>query len=189
MSSTTAETGEADEGRLEIVLIGDPILRRGTRQVEDFGAARDLLGRMATMLREIKGAGLAAPQVGSDLAALVVEVRPTEVQPDRPSSPLIQMINPRITFVSVEREPGWEGCFSVPNLMGVVERPVAIDVEYRDVQGEPRSERFEGYLARVIQHEIDHLNGIFFLDRMPSMASLTTVENFQRFYAGDDEEE
>jgi peptide deformylase len=173
------------------VLIGDPILRAGTRRVEDVDAARALLDRMAAKLREIDGAGLAAPQVGSDLALLVADAGAGREEPDEErdggdgggAPPPIRMMNPRIVAASVEREQGWEGCFSVPGLMGVVERALAIDVEYQDADGRGRTDRFAGHVARVLQHEIDHLNGIFFLDRMASMATLTTVENFERFVA------
>ena len=129
------------------------------------------------------GAGLAAPQIGEAVAAVVVEVRKTDLFPDRPESPLYQMANPKVISASEHTEPGWEGCFSVPGLMGIVYRPRQIEVTYQDAEGRDERGMFEGYLARVIQHEVDHLQGIVFLDRMTSMQSLTTTENYARFHA------
>lgn len=164
----------------DIVTIGDPRLKSATRSVSTDEAA-DLLGQMVNRLRTLNGAGLAAPQVGASVRVVVVEVRKTDVFPDRPTSPLLQMVNPVITTSSDEVVDGWEGCFSVPGLMGQVPRHESITVEYADADGESRTESYSGYVARVIQHEVDHLDGIEFVDRMTSMASLTTVKNYLEF--------
>lgn len=161
----------------DLILIGDPVLRRRARPVTDLGEAPALIERLAGLLAEIRGAGLAAPQIGIPLQALVVEVRPNADFPDRPVSPLIAMVNPRITASSEDEESDWEGCFSVPGLVGIVPRATWIQVDHQDPDGTRREQRYEGYVARVIQHEIDHLHGIFFLDRMPNLLSLTTIEN------------
>jgi peptide deformylase len=126
----------------------------------------------------LNGAGLAAPQIGASLKVVVVEVRKTDVFPDRPTSPLLQMINPVITKLAGETEDGWEGCFSVPGIMGLVPRSATVTVEYTTADGAHVSDTYSGYLARVIQHEIDHLEGIEFVDRMTSMESLATVKNY-----------
>jgi peptide deformylase len=172
-------SGVAGEG---ILTIGDPRLKAETRMVDDVGDAADLLVRLVTRLRALNGAGLAAPQVGAAVKVIVVEVRRTDVFPDRPASPLLQMINPRIVESSDTAEIGWEGCFSVPGLMGLVSRPAAITVEYIAPDGARVNERYSGYLARVVQHEIDHLDGIEFLDLMPSLESLTTVANYLTYH-------
>jgi peptide deformylase len=92
------------------------------------------------------------------------------------------MVNPQIESASDEIEEDWEGCFSVPGLMGRVPRHRSVHVTYLDDNGERREERFSGYVARVVQHELDHLAGTLFLDRMPSMTSITTVANWLRFH-------
>jgi peptide deformylase len=92
------------------------------------------------------------------------------------------MINPEITGRSAAELPGWEGCFSVPGLMGQVPRAERLTVAYTTPDGQQVTEDYEGYAARVIQHEIDHLDGIEFLDRMPSMQSATTVQNYLAFH-------
>ncbi|HEX4214363.1 MAG TPA: peptide deformylase [Candidatus Dormibacteraeota bacterium] len=169
-----------DAAHPDLVLIGDPVLRRRAQPVIDFTQAQELVDRLADILAEIHGAGLAAPQIGVSLQALVVEVRQNEDFPDRPVSPLMAMVNPRITAASEESDRDWEGCFSVPGLIGVVPRATWIEVDYQDPDGTGREQRYEGYVARVLQHEIDHLHGIFFLDRMPNLLSLSTLENRRR---------
>jgi peptide deformylase len=150
--------------------------------VNDIAAASAKLDGMVALLRELKGAGLAAPQVGWPAAAVVVEVRKTAVFPDRPESPLYVMVNPRIEVSSDVIEEDWEGCFSVPGLTGLVPRHQSVRVTYLDENGGQRREAFTGYVARVVQHELDHLAGTIFLDRMTSMGSITTVTNWLRFH-------
>jgi peptide deformylase len=166
----------------DIVTVGDPALRRPVEPVDDLAGVSGKLDGMVALLRELKGAGLAAPQVGWPVAAVVVEVRKTAVFPDRPESPLYVMVNPSIESASDEIEEDWEGCFSVPGLMGRVPRHQSVEVAYLDENGQEHEQRFSGYVARVVQHELDHLAGTIFLDRMTSMASITTVANWLRFH-------
>lgn len=166
----------------EIVTVGDPLLRKRAEVVEDFAQASLVSEKMVSLLRELKGAGLAAPQMGISIRIVVIEIRKTDLFPDRPESPLFVMINPTILEASEVTEEGWEGCFSVPGLMGKVPRHSSIQVSYTTPDGFERMEQFEGYLARVIQHEVDHLDGSVFLDRMRSMDTLTTVANYIRFH-------
>lgn len=165
----------------DILTVGDPKLKQRAKPVGDIKHVRSLCERMVNRLRELNGAGLAAPQIGEPLRIIVVEVRKTDIFPDRPESLLYVMINPWIIETSNDKEDGWEGCFSVPGLMGVVPRHKTIRVQYVTPDGVEHDETFEGYLARVMQHEYDHLDGIEFLDRMESMESISTVENWKRF--------
>lgn len=165
----------------DVVTIGDPRLKAETEAIGNAHEVADLLARMVNRLRELNGAGLAAPQVGASVKVIIVEVRKTDVFPDRPTSPLLQMINPAIVERSETTETGWEGCFSVPGLMGLVPRAESITVEYIAAEGAGVTAQYSGYVARVIQHEIDHLNGVEFVDRMTSMESLTTVTNYLEF--------
>jgi peptide deformylase len=166
----------------DVVTIGDPRLKAETDAIDDVQGVADLLSRMVGRLRELNGAGLAAPQMGVLGKVIVVEVRKTDVFPDRPTSPLLQMINPMIVEQSGAIEIGWEGCFSVPGLMGLVPRAETITVQYTSAVGADVAEQYSGYVARVIQHEIDHLDGVEFVDRMTSMESLTTVTNYVEFH-------
>jgi peptide deformylase len=165
-----------------VVTVGDPRLRTPVQLVDDVGAVVDRVDSMVALLREMRGAGLAAPQVGWSAAAVVVEVRKTEAFPDRPESPLFVLLNPEVVESSGDDlVEDWEGCFSVPGLMGRVPRASSVTVRFTSRDGEERAERFDGYVARVVQHELDHLEGKVFLDRMASMASLSTIANWQRF--------
>src|SRR5450759_1969534 len=102
----------------EIVTIGDPRRRRRSRDIEDPAKAKGLGQRMVDLLRELRGAGLAAPQIGENVRLIVVEVRRTDLFPDRPESPLYVMVNPVVTPIGESMEENWEGCFSIPGLMG-----------------------------------------------------------------------
>ncbi len=166
----------------DVVTIGDPRLKAATDAIGDVQDVTGLLARMVDRLRALNGAGLAAPQLGASVKVIVVEVRKTDVFPERPTSPLLQMINPAIVEHSGTSETGWEGCFSVPGLMGRVPRAQTISVQYTSTDGIDVTEQHSGYIARVIQHEIDHLDGVEFVDRMTSMTSLTTVTNYLEFH-------
>lgn len=166
----------------KIVTVGDPRLRKSLSPVEFCDEVVETCDTLVMVLNELQGAGLAAPQIGIPLPVAVVEIRKTNLFPERPESPLYTFVNPKITARSKSIEDGWEGCFSVPGLMGRVPRHSAIDVEWLDKNGEMQRRHFEGYLARVVQHEIDHLSGTIFLDRMKDMSSITTVENFKRYH-------
>ncbi len=172
-------SGAAGEG---IVTIGDPRLKAPTAAVTDPAEVADLLAGMVEGLRTLNGAGLAAPQIGASVKVVVVEVRKTDVFPDRPTSPLLQMVSPVIVERSASTLLDWEGCFSVPGLMGLVPRAEQITVEYLTPAGGHARERYSGYVARVIQHEVDHLDGVEFVDRMPDMTSLSTVTNYLAFH-------
>lgn len=165
----------------ELVTIGTPMLKHPTKRVEDPAGAAELCDRLVLLLKEINGAGLAANQIGVQLRVMVFEVRKTELHPDRPESPLYMMINPDIIEQSADQEDGWEGCFSVPGYMGLVPRSRRLTCRYNTSDGAEHVEVFEGYIARVIQHECDHLDGKIYLDRMQSMLDLSTQANYKHF--------
>ena len=161
----------------DVVTIGDPRLKAPTATI-DAEEAAELLEALVTRLRELNGAGLAAPQIGVSVRVAIVEVRRTDVFPDRPETGLIQLLNPVVVERSDETALDWEGCFSVPGYLGLVPRAERVAVRYTTETGETVTEEFEGYTARVVQHEVDHLDGLVYLDRMPDMTSLTTSQNY-----------
>ncbi|CAN5727982.1 hypothetical protein BH10CYA1_BH10CYA1_50360 [soil metagenome] len=165
----------------ELVTIGTPMLREPTKRVEDFAAAGALCERLVFLLGEINGAGLAANQIGVWERAMVFQVRKTELHPERPETPLYIMINPDILEMSDETVDGWEGCFSVPGYMGLVARAARLTCRWNSPDGAEHIEEFEGWAARVIQHECDHLDGKVYVDRMKSMLNFTTQPNFKEF--------
>ena len=161
---------------LPIRLYGDPVLRRKARPVQDFSDLEELAEKMVETMFEYGGVGLAAPQVGLPRRLFVAaeyerEEEEAEASEDeRPRSVLRNlyvMVNPRITHREGV-QVGTEGCLSIPGVYSDdVPRDLQIRVEYQDVTGAPRTLEAEGYLARVIQHELDHLEGVLFLDRIP----------------------
>ncbi len=146
----------------EILKMGDPRLLRTAQEVTAFDTpdlhalVQDLLDTM----RAVQGAGLAAPQIGVDLQVVIFGSNaPNPRYPDAPVVPQTVLINPRITPLSSDMEEGWEGCLSVPGLRGVVPRHAHIRYQGRDVQGGWIDRTVQGFHARVVQHECDHLFG------------------------------
>jgi peptide deformylase len=148
----------------EVIIIPHPTLRKQAVPVEDFGPdTQQLIDDMVETLHEEAGAGLAAPQVNVSQQVILVEYGSEEDEDIPPT--LYVAINPKITRFSPETVTGAEGCLSIPRLMGEVERAQEIVVEGLDRHGKPLKMKLRGWLARIFQHEIDHLNGILFTDR------------------------
>ena len=138
--------------------LGDPVLKSRATPVDRFDdSLRQQIARMAGIMNDALGVGLAAPQLGISQRLLVYRVGP--------DAPLITLANPEIEWASDEREGSDEGCLSIPGVTVDVERPVFVRVRAHDEEGEPRSVEASGLEARVIQHEIDHLDGVLILDR------------------------
>lgn len=169
------------QGLPSVVTVGNPSLRAIADRHLDITCSRSLCEELVVKLREFNGAGLAASQIGRPEAIVVVEVRKTDLFPDREESPLYVMIKPEITEYIGPVEMGWEGCFSVPGLMAQVERHHSVKVSWTDIEGQAHSETFKGYLARVVQHEVDHLKGLLFTDRM-DVSTLSTVANWKKYH-------
>lgn len=149
---------------LDIVRIPEPVLRRKARKVSDFGPElQTLVDDMITTMREAPGVGLAAPQVNVPLRVVVVEYK--EDEDEEAPAKLYSVINPEITRMSTETEMGVEGCLSVPDFIGEVVRPLQVTIKGQSRRGQPLRIKAEGWLARIFQHEIDHLDGILFTDR------------------------
>jgi peptide deformylase len=149
---------------LSIVTIPDPVLRRKARKVTDFGPElQKLLDDMVETMRIAPGVGLAAPQVGIPLRAVVVEFGDEEDETVTPK--LFVVLNPEITRASQETVIGAEGCLSIPGYAGDVDRFDAITIRGQNRHGQPLRVKADGWLARIFQHEIDHLDGVLFTDR------------------------
>ncbi|MBI3733422.1 MAG: peptide deformylase [Chloroflexi bacterium] len=150
----------------EIVLVPDPVLRRKAKKVAKVTPAiQRLLDDMAETMRAAPGVWLAGPQIGVLQRVIVVEVQPDPDKPDTQHE-FYQLVNPEIAKTSQETEEGSEGCLSIPGYVGDVVRAVAVDVKALDRSGKPIKIKARGFLARVLQHEIDHLDGILYLDRL-----------------------
>jgi peptide deformylase len=140
-----------------------------------------LIDDMIETMREYGGVGLAAPQVHESLRIAVMEVKRNERYPYAPEIPLTVCINPEVSILTSETEEDWEGCLSVIDLRGRVPRYRTIQVNARDRDGKELDFIAEGFFARVIQHENDHLNGKVFLDRMRDLASLSYLAEYLRY--------
>ena len=152
-----------------IVTLPDPILRRKARAVTTFDKKlQTVIDDMIETMREAPGVGLAAPQVGISDRLIVVEyyqnAEAEELEDDTLKKVWV-MLNPEIVKASEEKVMGVEGCLSVPNLVGEVERHAAIQVKGLNRRGQPMRVKAQGWLARIFQHEVDHLNGVVFTDR------------------------
>ena len=145
---------------LPIVKYGDPLLRKKTELLTDVQAVPGLLEDMFETMYEEAGMGLAANQVGLDMNFAIIDISHEEED----ECPRI-IINPEIleSFGSNDQE---EGCLSIPKIRATISRPEEVLVQYQDLTGKTREERFNGLLARVVQHEVDHLNGVFYIDHL-----------------------
>ncbi len=161
----------------EILRMGQPVLRRRARPLTEAErtdpALRTLVDDMVDTLDAAGGIGLAAPQIGEALRLAIIRVpggpsRYGELE----SIPLTVYVNPEIEVLDRITQGFWEGCLSVPGLRGWVERPRAIRVRWLDLDGEPQSAEYSGFLATVFQHEFDHLDGHLYVDRMTDMTRL-----------------
>jgi peptide deformylase len=156
-------------GLRTIVTLPEPVLRRKARPVTTFDKnLQTLIDDMIDTMREAPGVGLAAPQVGISDRLIVVEyVDPPEVEEEQMEvkPKLYVMVNPEIVKASEEKVFGVEGCLSIPGLVGEVERFETVQVKGLNRHGKPMKVKAEGWLARIFQHEIDHVNGIVFPDR------------------------
>jgi peptide deformylase len=152
----------------EIITLPHPTLRRKAHKVTDFGPElQTLVDDMVETMRQAPGVGLAAPQVNISLRLVVVEYGSDEDEDEEEEVPkkLYIVINPEITHPSTETLLGTEGCLSVPGIVGEVERFEALTVKGFSRRGQPITIKAQGWLARIFQHEIDHLDGVVFVDR------------------------
>jgi peptide deformylase len=151
-----------------IVTLPDPVLKRKARLVTQFGRElHALLDDMVETMREAPGVGLAAPQIGLSERIIVVEYFEKEQDEEAEDAPkkVWAVINPEIVKTSEEKSMGVEGCLSIPGLVGEVERHAEVQVRGMNRHGRPMKIKAKGWLARIFQHEIDHLNGILFPER------------------------
>jgi len=180
--------------RLKIVQAGEPVLRQTARALSAdeirMPAMRDLLAHMRETMRDTPGVGLAAPQVGLGVQLAVIEDRAEylagvspEMLAERERSPVdyFALFNPKIVTYSDEAVEFFEGCLSVAGFSALVRRSRRVAVEYLDEQAEPRRIEASGWFARILQHEIDHLNGRLYIDRMETR-TFSTMDNLGRYW-------
>jgi peptide deformylase len=158
-----------------VLRLGDPRLRQPSLPVPDGWFGGDLLGELLTDLRDTmaarQGAGLAAPQIGRPWRVVIYGIQRNPRYPQAPPIPETVLINPQLTPVGTDSLVGWEGCLSVPGLRGKVARWQTLQVVWRDLFGGAYEAQVDGFHARVVQHECDHLDGLLFTDRLVDSAA------------------
>jgi len=173
---------------LKVSRLGHPVLREKSRPLTPAFLARPetqtLIDNMIETMYEYHGVGLAAPQVHESLLLTVIES-----QGERGQIPLTVLANPVVTIIGKEMEEDWEGCLSIPELRGRVPRFRKLQVEALDRRGRKLKFVAEGFFARVVQHEYDHLMGNVYLDRMPNLQTLTHLEEMRRYWLPEEPEE
>lgn len=150
-----------------VVQVGDPVLRKVCKEVKNFnGELASLLDDMKVTVRAEDGAGLAAPQVGVDIRAVVIDVE----------EGFFELVNPEIYYEKGE-QTGPEGCLSIKGKQGIVTRPEKVKVVYRDRYGRKHKLTAEGFCARAVCHELDHLDGILYIDKAVNVVDISDEED------------
>jgi peptide deformylase len=166
----------------QIAQLGHPVLRQETDLIGNPAdpALQALIDDMLATMTEANGVGIAAPQVYEPVRLFIVASRPTPRYPGAPAMEPTAMINPEIVWRSDETEKGWEGCLSVPGIRGLVPRSLRIGVRYLSRREEVCEMELSGFIARVFQHEHDHISGMVFLDRVASNRELISEREYMR---------
>ena len=183
--------------KLKILQAGDPILRKQshplTKAEISSPSIQQLIKLMRDAMRAAPGVGLAAPQIGESIQLAVIEDRAEYIndvsedqlaERERSAIPLHVIINPKLSVLDDRSATFFEGCLSVEGFSAVVDRALNVRVECLNERAEPVTINAHGWYARILQHEIDHLNGTLYIDRMKTR-TLTTVENMLRFWRGE----
>ncbi len=171
---------------LKIAHIGNPVLRQRARELDlaELASAETqrFIDDLVETMRDANGAGIAATQVHAPLRIFAVEVKDNPRYPYKPNIPLTILVNPVITATTTETFENYEGCLSVPNLRGVVERFTEVRVTGCDREGRPIDRHIKGLTAGTFQHEADHLDGVLFVDRVKDPRTLCTWAEFDRYH-------
>ncbi len=168
-----------------ICKMGNPVLRQKAKELRPEDISSDWFSQLLIDLKDSMdhygGIGIAAPQIGVDSQVALIELAGMNRYGEELNLPLTTFVNPVIRDLSAELQGFWEGCLSVPGLRGYVERPRKIEVTYLDEKGRPQRLVAEGFLATVVQHELDHLQGILYVDRIKDSKLLSFQEEFETF--------
>lgn len=170
---------------LQIALLGHPILRQKAEQVVNIKDSRiqSLIDDLLETVMDVNGVGIAAPQVYESLRIIIVASHPNPRYPNAPEMIPTPMINPKILSHSKVKKKDWEGCLSIPGIRGLIPRFTSITIEYVDRKGKKLRGQFTDFIARIIQHEIDHLDGIVFLDRVENNREIITDKEYFKMIA------
>ena len=175
---------------LKVSRMGHPVLRQPAREIPPEQIAnpilQQLIDNMVETMIDDEGIGLAAPQVFQSLRLVILGDPQADLE-DPDAIPLTVLINPKWLEQSEEKAEAWEGCLSIPGIRGVVSRSVSVSLEFLDREGNRLELGADDLFARVLQHEIDHLDGFLFLDRMADMRKLAFMEEYRRYWLPPEE--
>jgi peptide deformylase len=165
---------------LEITQLGNPVLRQIAQPVDNIQApnVQFLIQQMLATLQQANGVGIAAPQVGHSQQIIIIASRSNPRYPHAPEMEPTPMINPRLLSHSDQVVKDWEGCLSIPGIRGPVPRFQSVEVEYIGPDGKVCHRELTDFVARIFQHEYDHLQGFVFLDRVESVQELVTEQEY-----------
>jgi peptide deformylase len=167
---------------LQVAQLGQPILRQKAKPVTDIHSRKiqNLIDNLIATLMDANGVGIAAPQIYESLRLFIVASHPNPRYPNAPKMEPTPMINPKIISHSKTKTKDWEGYLSIPGIRALIPRYTKITVKYVDRKGKKQTKTFEDFIARIIQHENDHLDGIVFLDRVQNTNNIITEKEYQR---------
>ncbi len=172
----------------KVARMGHPVLRQKARElsVDEIRTSefRALVQDMLETMNEYSGIGIAAPQIHEAVSVAIIDYDE--------ENPCTVIINPKITVLDETTQAFWEGCLSVPDLRGLVHRPRKVQIDYLNLKAEPKQIVVEGFLATVFQHELDHLFGVLFVDRVqygPGTSPIAFIEEYQRYLIPKEEDD
>ncbi|TYK64935.1 peptide deformylase [Colwellia echini] len=171
--------------KTNIAQLGHEVLRKRAAEVDNIlgESCQQLIVEMMNAVSIAGGVGIAAPQIHHSLRIFIMCSKPNARYPDAPLMEPTAIINPEILHASTEKTKGWEGCLSVPSIRGLVPRHNEITVRYFDQQGQKHQEVLTGFIAIIFQHELDHLNGLTFIDQVESTKDLISEEEWYKQFA------
>jgi len=166
----------------EFAQLGDSVLRQQAKYVDDVNSACILriIDAMSMALSGSNGVGLAAPQISESVRIVIIASRPSKRYPLAPEMEPVVMINPEYDVISQDKKKDWEGCLSIPGIRALVPRYEKIRINYFDQQGSQQELLAEDFVARIFQHEYDHLNGLVYLDRVEDNKDIISETEFQK---------
>lgn len=166
----------------QIAKLGEDILRQSAKEVQDINSKKiqNIIKKMLICVKQNKGVGLAAPQIFESYQILLISSSPNERYPKAPTMKDEILINPKIINKSVEIKKDWEGCLSIPGIRALVPRHTEIEVEYTTIKNITKRIIFEDFIARIFQHEYDHLIGYLYLDRVEDSKDIISEEVYFR---------
>ena len=176
----------------KVARMGHPILRKKARELSKSEilseATRNLVRDMVETMNEYGGIGIAAPQIHEALSIAIIDYQEEGLS----DQPLTVVINPKITVLDSTEQGNWEGCLSVPELRGLVYRPRKVQIDFLDLKAQPQTIVAEDFLATVFQHELDHLFGVLFVDRVrfePGKSPIAFTEEYSRYHAPEEDDD